>query len=107
MDQAIDITRLLLNCGATVWLEGEMIYNGKVTPKPTHPIPYNRKLGIKIKSTGAQVLQFLRDIFPPHPPHTHTHTLNNQSRRIIELYNNFSKKSAYNYTPHMYFIFDG
>lgn len=30
MDQAIDITRLLLNCGATVWLEGETIYNRKV-----------------------------------------------------------------------------
>jgi len=30
MDQAIDITRLLLNCGATVWLEGEMIYYGKI-----------------------------------------------------------------------------
>jgi len=89
MDQAIDITRLLLNCGATVWLEGEMIYNGKVTLKPIHPIPYNHKLGIEVKSTGAQALQFLRGIFPP-PTHTH----NNQSRRIIELYNNFSRKSA-------------
>lgn len=32
MDQAIDITRLLLNCGATVWLEGEKIYNRKCLP---------------------------------------------------------------------------
>lgn len=27
MDQAIDITRLLLNSGATVWLEGKSMYN--------------------------------------------------------------------------------
>jgi len=72
MDQAIDITRLLLNCGATVWLEGEMIYNGKVTPKPTHSMPYNRKLGIKIKSMRAQALKFSRNIFPTPLPRTHT-----------------------------------
>lgn len=43
MDQAIDITRLLLNCGATVWLEGEIIYNRKPkTPSnPTQTITAN------------------------------------------------------------------
>lgn len=59
MDQAIDITRLLLNCGATVWLEGETIYNRKVFPPNGQTHLSITAICRVLNRRGFQVLYFL------------------------------------------------
>jgi len=58
MDQAIDITRLLLNCGATVWLEGEMIYHGKIHPKANPHQTITSNLVLKLNQPRLKPYNF-------------------------------------------------